>query len=122
MKYALLTNLGCETEFSKLDNRIKACGGSTSIQTLSRKNVIVSNGLLINSDFESKSTEEKQKSWKWARCSPEVKRVKKLEADFLATVHAAKKMALLKKEHLKKKKTEKTFGILQNCIRIMVVL
>ena len=61
MKYAPLTNLGCETEFSKLDNRIKACGGSTSIQPLSRTNVIVSNGLLINSDFESKSAEEKQK-------------------------------------------------------------
>lgn len=78
----------------------------------SRKKVIVSNGLLVDSKFESKSEEEKRKSWTWARCSDGVK---KLEADFLATVHAAKKLALLKKEDLKKKKAGKTLVVLENC-------
>ena len=36
-KFAPITNLGCESEFAKLDNRIKVTGGSTSIQTLSKK-------------------------------------------------------------------------------------
>lgn len=37
LEYAPLTNLGCEGEFAKLDNRIKFSGGSTTIVTHSRK-------------------------------------------------------------------------------------
>ena len=44
-----------------------------------------------------------------------MKKVKKLEADFLATVNSAKKLALCKKEELKKKKANRTFKILDNC-------
>ena len=47
MKYAPLTNLGCESEFSKLDHQIKVSGGSTVIQTFSRKNLLVSASLAI---------------------------------------------------------------------------
>ncbi len=115
MKYAPLTNLGCESEFSKLDHRIKASGGSASIQTLSRKNLLVSSGLLVDSEFECKSLDDRRSRWKWARCSEEVKAVQKLEADFLATVNSAKKLALRKKEDLKKKKATKTLAVLERC-------
>ena len=37
LKNAPLTNLGCESEFAKFDNRVKATGGSTSVNTLSKK-------------------------------------------------------------------------------------
>ena len=93
MKYAPLTNLGCESEFSKLDHRIKASGGSTPIQTHSRKNIIVSSGLLVDSEFGSKNLEERKLKWEWARSSKEVKKVKNLEEDFLATVKIANKLA-----------------------------
>ena len=36
-EYASLTNLGCEFEFAKLDVRIAASSGSTTVQTYSRK-------------------------------------------------------------------------------------
>lgn len=39
LEQALLTNLGCEGEMAKLDNGLRVCGGSTSVATLSRKNV-----------------------------------------------------------------------------------
>ena len=115
MKYAPLTNLGCESEFSKLDHRIKASGGSTPIQTHSRKNIIVSSGLLVDSEFESKTLEERKLRWEWARSSEEVKKVKNLEDDFFATVKIANKLAQHKKEVLKKKKTSKTLVVLERC-------
>ena len=31
MIHAPLTNLGCESEFAKLDNHLKVCGGTTSL-------------------------------------------------------------------------------------------
>lgn len=115
MKYAPLTNLGCESEFSKLDHRIKASGGSTPIQTHSRKNIIVSSGLLVDSEFESKNVEERKLRWEWARGSEEVKKVKNLEEDFLATVKIANKLAQHKKQELKEKKTRKTLAVLEIC-------
>ena len=60
---APLTNLGCESEFAKFDNRVKHSGGSTSVQTHSWKTIVVTNGLLVNSDFENKSNPEKKDKW-----------------------------------------------------------
>ena len=117
MKYAPLTNLGCESEFSKLDHRIKVSRGSTSIQTLSRKNLLVSAGLLVDSEFESQTEDDRNSRWKWARCSEEVKAVQKLEADFLATVDSAKKLAPHMKEELKRKKASKMLIVLERCKR-----
>ena len=113
-KFAPITNLGCESEFAKLDNRIKVTDGSTSIQTLS-KNVIASSKFLINANFQSMSSEERRDKWMWARCSKEVEEDQMLEADFLATVKSAKKLALYKKEKLRAKKSTKTIAALERC-------
>ena len=59
LAYAPLTNLGCESEFAKLDNRISISEGSTSIKTLSRKNVILTNRLLVDPTFTQQSSDEK---------------------------------------------------------------
>ena len=58
---------------------------------------------------------KKSNNWKWAQSSEQAKKVKQLEADFVATVNATKKIAILKKEQLKLKKTMKTFSQLDVC-------
>lgn len=115
LKAAPLTNLGCESEFAKFDNRVRASGGSTSIQTHSKKNIIYTNRLLVNSDFTSKSEEDKLQQWSWARKSNETREVRKLQKDFLATVHATKKIALVKKEKLRLEQALKLMKKLDVC-------
>lgn len=115
LKAAPLTNLGCESEFAKFDNRIRASGGSTSIETLSKKNIIFTNKYLVNSEFNDKTEGEKRQQWSWARTSNETKAVKKLQKDFLATIKATKKIALVKKEKLKLQQALKLLKKLDEC-------
>ena len=112
---APLTNLGCESEFSKCDHRVKVTGGSTSIQTHSKKNIVVTNGLLVDSAFQKLPAHEKKQEWSWARCSKETVMVRKLEKDFVETVKATKKIALIKKEKMKLEKSRKTLETLEKC-------
>ena len=83
-----------KSEFSKFDNRTKHSGGSTSVQTHSWKNIVVTNRLFVNSDFEDKSETEQKVKWHWARSSKETKQVRKLEAD--CNCEGKKKKALVK--------------------------
>ena len=115
LECAPLTNLGCESEFAKFDYRVKVSGGSTSIQTHSKKNIVATNGLLIDSSFENMSEEGKMQEWSWARRSKETSEVRKLEKDFIQTVKVTKKIALVKKEKLKLEKTRKTMDALEKC-------
>ena len=98
LTYAPLTNLGCESEFAWFDNRVKISGGTESVQSISRKRVICTNVLLLDSSFDNLSDKERLDSWKWARTSKESSEVRKLERDFLATVKMSKKLVLAKKE------------------------
>ena len=113
LDYTPLTNSGCESEFAKLDNRIKITGGTTSVQTLSRKNTVTTNAYLLDSNFLSMTDEEKRDCWKWARQFSEVKEVRKMEADFLATVKQTKHLALKKKRTAQKKRKVK------NCLKYL---
>jgi len=115
LKHAPLTNLGCESEFAKLDNRITFSGGSTTVRTHSRKNVVSTDKLLKDSSFTDLSEDEKLKKWKWARCSEEVAQVKKLEQEFIAKVKTSQQLALLKKQEAKKKKMSKVLLVLEEC-------
>ena len=115
LKQTPLTNLGCESQFAKFDNRVRKTGGSTSVKTHSQKNVVMTNKLLVSSEFEQYSDSTKRQHWKWARGSDEVERAKQLERDFLSTVKASKEIALLKKQQLKLKKNRKTLDQLQAC-------
>ena len=75
MKFAPVTNLGCDAEFAKLDVCIVASGGSTPVQTHSRKNIIMTNSLLSDLSFRMLSDTEKRQKFKWARCSDNVLKV-----------------------------------------------
>ena len=99
MEFAPLTNLGCESEFAKLDVRIVASGGSTSVQTHSRKNIVTTNRLLSDPSFTTLSNAEKRNKWKWARTSDNVSDVKEIESNCLHTVKMTKRLALMKKQN-----------------------
>ena len=115
MAHAEITNLGCESQFAKMDQRIHVTGGSTSVQTLSRKNIIATNAYLIDSTYVHMDEKDKRSKWKWARHSDEVKAVRKMEEDFLLTVKNSKHIALAKKEDLKQKKNQKSLVVLEKC-------
>ncbi|KAK6194846.1 hypothetical protein SNE40_000386 [Patella caerulea] len=117
LEFAPLTNLGCESQFAKLDNRVRYSGGMTCIATHSKKNIVATNGLLVSDQFLAMDDVEKKRKWKWARSSEEVQRVQQLEANFLAIVKETKKIALKKKEDLKQKKNTKVLQLLDSCKR-----
>ena len=77
----------CEAEFVKLDVRIVASGGSTSVQTHSRKNILTTNRLLSDPYFTMLSESEKRQKFKWARCSDNVLKVKE-GRNFYLTIHS----------------------------------
>ena len=110
LTYAPTTNLGCESKFAWFDNRVKISGGTESVQSISRKRVICTNALLVDSSFDNLSDKERLDSWKWARTSEESSEVRKLERDFLATVKMSKKLVLAKKDELKRKKNLKVIA------------
>ena len=115
MKYVPLSNLGCEGEFAKLDNRLKVSGGTVPVETLSRKNVIATNAFLVDSSFAELSADERKQQWKWARTSESVKEVRKLQKDILQTLDTNKRLALEKKKQLKVKGAAKTLNLLETC-------
>lgn len=115
LKFAPLTNLGCESQFARLDNKVRIAGGSTSLQTHSRKAVIAKNGLLVNPTFSEQNAESKHKKWKWARNSEQVARAREVEKEFLEKVQIARQLSVKKKEDLKKKKNANIMKALDTC-------
>ena len=65
--------------------------------------------------FSELGSTEKQQKWKWAGTSENVGAVKVIEANYLQTVKMFKKLALLKKEELKRKKTQRTMNLSDTC-------
>ena len=53
-------NLGCESQFAKFDNRLKVSGGSTSVPTLSRKDIEATNAYLVDSKYVEMGQGDKQ--------------------------------------------------------------
>ena len=64
LTYAPLTKLGCESEFAWFDNRVKISSGTESVQSISRKRVICTIALLVDSSFDNLSDKERLDSWK----------------------------------------------------------
>ena len=60
LQCAPLTNLSCKSEFAKLDNSVSVSGGMTSVSTHSKKNIVATNGLLVDSEFLNKTELEKK--------------------------------------------------------------
>ena len=59
LTYASITNLGCESEFAWFGNRVKISGGTESVQSISRKRLICTNALLVDSSFDNLSDKER---------------------------------------------------------------
>ena len=56
--------MDAETKFAKLDNRLTVSGGTTSIETLSRKDIVATNTFLMDSSFTELSSDDKKREWK----------------------------------------------------------
>ena len=115
LTYAPLTNLGCKSEFAWFNNRVKISSGTESVQSISRKRVICTNALLVDSSFDNLSDKERLDSWKWVRTSEESSEVRKLVRDFLATVKMSKKLVLAKKEEPKRKRNLRLLQTIDIC-------
>ena len=84
LAYAPLTNSGCESRMAQLDVRVKFCGGSMPINTISDMQNISANKYLLTNEFDDpKNVDE---LFKWARTSDEAKKVNEMEKEFLNKV------------------------------------
>ena len=94
MVAAPLGNLGCESNFARLDNRLKTCGGSASLETPSMKAVIHQNGYFSSEEFKAMGLEKRMEVWDWAKNSDAAKSFKQLQLEWLQNVKAAKEVAV----------------------------
>ena len=115
LMYPPISNLGCESKIGWLDNRLKISGGTTSVNTLSNKNIVATNKYLISEEFVGLTEEERKKEWKWSRTSEECKEVRLLTKAFLHRVKEAKKLSLRNKEAQKKKKFVRILKLYDTC-------
>lgn len=69
----------------------------------------------MQTDFLECSETQRLEKWKWGRNSDEVKKARQLEQDFLETIHAAKILALKKREEMKQKKMHRSISLLEKC-------
>ena len=111
MKYAPLTNSGCESSMAQLDVRIKYSGGSAPVHTISDKQVVAQNKYLLSSDFDTADKTEDQ--FKWAKTSAEAKMANELQRQFLEQVKEVKMVAVKAKESVKFRKVARTMKILE---------
>ena len=113
MKHTPLTNSGCESRAAQLGVMTDFVWGSTSIETLSNKQIVKVNGYLKTSDFTT--DEQTSHLFKWARTSSECKKVKEINQEFNARVNLTKTASLQAKEQLKKKKAASVIKLVQQC-------
>ena len=104
MKGAALGNLGCESNFARLDNRLKTCGGAPSLSTLSMKAVVHQNGYFSSKEFKEMGVAERMELWEWAKNSKPAKSYMQLQIEWLKNVKAAKEVAV--QAAIKSKKTQ----------------
>ena len=109
------TNLGCESEFGSVGNDLKKAGGAVSLQSVSDKHVIARNHLYKKDRWTELSDIQKRKKWKWARGSPQAKKVKEMEKEFRQQIVAVQRLAVKAKEKKKAVIREKLYTNLEKC-------
>ena len=115
LRFAPLTNSGCESQFADLDNSVKKFGGTANVGTLSDKHVIRKNNLFETEDWKMMNLQEKKSKFAWARGSVEAKKVIEMQKEWIEKVNSAKCLALVAKESKKKKKNERSLKLLEQC-------
>ena len=111
MKFAPLTNSGCESRMAELDVRVKYSGGSAPVPTISDKQVVAKNKYLLSDDFDT--AEKTEDMFLWAKSSAEAKMANDLQKEFLDQVKEVKVLAVKAKESMKTKKIARTLKILE---------
>ena len=92
MKFAPLTNSGCESRMAELDVRVKYSGGSAPVPTISDKQVVAKNKYLLSDDFDT--AEKTEDMFQWAKSSAEAKMANDLQKEFLDQVKEVKVLAV----------------------------
>ena len=115
LKYAPLTNSGCESQFADLDNSVKKFGGTATVSTLSDKHVIRKNKMFESEEWKTMNLQERKKKFAWARGSPQAKKVLSMQKEWIEKVADAKCLALAGKESKKKKRNERSLKLLDKC-------
>merc|ERR1712121_198356 len=105
MKYAPLTNLGCESRMAQFDNRVKFSRGFAPISTLSDKQVVATNKYLLQPNLDD--PEVCKSEFKWAKNSNQATLVNKLQQEYFEQVKATQNLALKAKERAKQKKVQR---------------
>ena len=106
-KYAVLTNLGAESDFAALDNKLRRLGGSTTLQIISNKHIIRTNKLFSKERWAQLPDQEKRKKWSWVRGSKEARRMKEMEKEFYDRISAAEKLSIKAKDEQKRSAVQK---------------
>ena len=115
LKFAPLTNSGCESQFADLDNSIKKFGGTANVGTLSDKHIIRKNKFFVCEEWKTMDLQERKSKFAWARGSPQAKKVLNMQKEWIEKVSDAKCLALAGKETKKKKKNERSLKLLEKC-------
>ena len=116
MRWAPLTNLGCESKMAWLDNRIKVSGGSTSAQTLPEKSIIAHNKYLSSPDFDGLSEDRKLELWRFGRSGDTAKAVRRMYDDWHNQVSQAKVLAADGRKKIKIRKASRLLVNIQKCV------
>jgi len=116
MRWAPLTNLGCESKMAWLDNRIKVSGGSTSVQTLSEKSIVKHNEYFSNPDFDGLSSQSKLALWRFGRSGDTAKAVRSMYNDWHNQVCQAKVLAEDQRKTMKRRKASRLIVNIQKCV------
>ena len=114
-KSNVLTNLGAESKFAELDNRLKVFGGTKSLETLSNKDKISSNKLFTSDSWKEKSDLERKAKWRWAHNSPQAKKVKEMGKEYMKKVQLIEKANVEQKVLRKKKINQRSLKLLHEC-------
>ena len=113
MKFTPLTNSASESRMAELDVKCNFTGGSTPITTISNKQVIGTNKLLLSTEF--KDEDYIVEAFKWARTSEQAEVAKQHQQEFLEKVKITKELSLRAKKLLKEKQQIRTIKLLAKC-------
>ena len=113
---APITNSASESNLGDLTYDItRSAGSDTKMQTFSNKNVIRKNKVFESEKWKRMSATEKVAKWKWARNSPQAKKVREIGLKYMEAVKAMKVVSLAEKEKNKTGKQAKALKLLEEC-------
>ena len=111
-----LTNSACESNLGDLTYAItRSAGSNNKIETFSNKNLIRKKIVFQSTKWKNKSVTERVAKWKWAKNSPQAKKVRKIGLNYLESVKAMKIALLAEKEKKMRGKQAKELDLLERC-------